>query len=62
MSKNKIQHVTIIEKVDGVITKLAVKYSNRRKTILITDSEIIGYLMLFWIGKTVGAKSKFETI
>ena len=51
----KIQKVTVLKKEEETITEIAVKFSNRRKTNVIKDPELIKQIMIIWIASVLQA-------
>lgn len=57
----QIQTVTILKKDnDGNPVSFATKYKGDKKTYVVSDPELVPLMLLFIVGKAVGAKSKIE--
>lgn len=62
METPKITDVTILEKTGNAPSKIAVKYSNKRRYIVIDDAELVPLIMLSWVASIVRPKNLIETL
>lgn len=62
MAVPKITDVTILEKTGKTPSKIAVKYSNKRRYIVIDDAELVPLIMLSWAASIVRPKNLIETL
>ena len=60
MNTSNIETVTILEKRGETPTKIAIKYTGRKRVQVIDDAELVPLVILFWVAKCAGVGNRID--